>query len=339
MRTRTTPAGSPHGDRLERLLGGADDEPPGAPADADAALVEPAVDGQDVADGWETDAGEGHLQEPLEDHPSRGRHRVAGVPLLSVPGSLRSSDLGVGRRAVRGLLVVVVAATLVLGGRWLWVERVAVASPPERVVPSAAGDHLDAQTTATVQTEAVAAPDIPGAQVGMETVAGHGQGQGESASTQEVVVHVAGEVTEPGVVEVPAGSRVVDALRAAGGATEQADQSTLNLARPLTDGERIWVGRPGETPPVVPGPAVDAGGGGSAAGTGAGTGRSGPLDLNAATQADLEELPGVGPVTAGHILAWRQEHGRFASVQELLEVSGIGERTLAQLEPLVTVGG
>src|SRR5690606_24242269 len=155
-------------------------------------------------------------------------------------------------------------------------------------------------------------------------------------AAETLVVHVAGEVLEPGVVTVPVGSRVVDAVRAAGGLTEEADESTLNLARLLVDGERVWVGLPGETPPVAPGPVGDApsgGGGGGAAGPAA------PLDLNAATQADLEELPGVGPVTAGHILAWRDQHGRFSSVDELLEVSGIGERTLAQLEPLVTVGG
>ena len=150
-------------------------------------------------------------------------------------------------------------------------------------------------------------------------------------------MHVTGAVAEPGVVTVPAGSRVVDAVRAVGGVTDEADQSTLNLARPLVDGEQVWVGRPGETPPVAPGPLPRAGGDPGDAGPGGAP--SAPLDLTAATQADLEELPGVGPVTAGHILSWREEHGRFSTVEELLEVSGIGERTLAQLEPLVTVGG
>jgi competence protein ComEA len=94
---------------------------------------------------------------------------------------------------------------------------------------------------------------------------------------------------------------------------------------------------------VAPGPLPGAGpGGGGAGGAGGSVGAGGPaapLDLNAASQADLEELPGIGPVTAGQILAWREEHGGFSSVDELIEISGIGERTLARLEPLVIVGG
>src|SRR5690606_10410944 len=98
----------------------------------------------------------------------------------------------------------------------------------------------------------------------------------------DLVVHVAGEVEAPGVVEVPPGSRVVDAVRAAGGVTAHADQSTLNLARQLVDGERVWVGRPGETPPAVAGPVGSAGGAGPG-GAGDPAGMGAPLDLNAAT--------------------------------------------------------
>lgn len=264
---------------------------------------------------------------PLDDRPSGGRHREDRVPLLSVPESLRSSELGVGVRAVRGLLVLVVAATLVLGGRWLWTERVALASPPQHVLPAGA----DAARTG----DAVPVQVSEGQGMAEEELAGEVRsgGGGPDATVEDLVVHVAGEVAEPGIVTLPEGSRVVDAVRAAGGVTKKADQTTLNLARPVVDGERIWVGRPGESAPVLPGPApAGAAGGPGAAG-------AAPLDLNAATQADLEELPGVGPVTAGHILAWREEHGRFSSVDELLEVSGIGERTLAQLEPLVSAGG
>jgi competence protein ComEA len=145
-----------------------------------------------------------------------------------------------------------------------------------------------------------------------------------------VVVHVAGPVRHPGVVRLPAGARVVDALEAVGGLKPGAMLGAVNLARPVVDGERIQMG-PGGGPPAGQAPGVDGGGPvGSPA-------PAGPLDLNAATPAQLEELPGVGPVLAGRIVAWRTEHGRFTAVTELLEVSGIGAATFAELEPLVRV--
>ncbi len=337
MRTPTAPAGRPGEDRLDRLLrtggtAGAGDAAGRAGGGAD---VEADVDADAVADAV---AGGGP-----DDGPARGRHRHAEVPLLSVPSSLRSSELGVGVRAVRGLLVLAVVAVLVLGGRWLWTQREAVATPADQVGvgragPVTAGDGAGEEVVAG--GEEATSPEGASA-VGLD--AGPEGSSAGAAATRTgpptLVVHVTGAVADPGVVEVPAGSRVVDALRAAGGATQDADESTLNLARLLVDGERVWLGRPGETPPVAAGPAPGAGVPDGAAGQGGAGAPAAPLDLNAATQADLEELPGIGPVTAGHILAWREEHGRFSSVDELLEVSGIGERTLAQLEPLVTVGG
>jgi competence protein ComEA len=140
-----------------------------------------------------------------------------------------------------------------------------------------------------------------------------------------VTVDVAGKVRRPGVVTLPAGSRVIDALRRAGGARGHVDLSGLNLARVLTDGEQILVGR------IAGGVAASA-----AATPGAPAG--GPLvDINTANQEQLEQLPGVGPVTAQKILAWRSAHGTFSSVDELLEVDGIGEKTLADLAPYVTL--
>lgn len=139
-----------------------------------------------------------------------------------------------------------------------------------------------------------------------------------------VVVHVAGLVVAPGVFRLPAGSRVVDAVEAAGGVQPGVDTSGVNLARVLVDGEQIAVGVPA---------APDADGvGGSGSGAAAG-----PLDLNTATEAELDALPGVGPVLAGRIIAWREEHGRFTAVEELLEVSGIGTATFADLAGLVRV--
>lgn len=140
-----------------------------------------------------------------------------------------------------------------------------------------------------------------------------------------LVVDVAGKVLRPGVIALPAGSRVGDAVRAAGGPVAGASTGLLNLARKLTDGEQVVVGV--EPPPGAPA--------GNAAGAAASTG--GKVDLNAATADQLEGLPGVGPVLAQRIVDWRQQHGPFRSVDQLREVSGIGERKFAELRDQVIV--
>jgi competence protein ComEA len=142
----------------------------------------------------------------------------------------------------------------------------------------------------------------------------------------EVTVDVAGKVRRPGVATLPAGSRVVDALERAGGTRGRVDLSTLNLARVLVDGEQILVGRPAPS------------GGVAAGASAAAPDPTGALvNLNSATAEQLDTLPGVGPVTAQKILEWRAAHGTFSSVDELLEVDGIGEKTLSDLAPHVTV--
>lgn len=144
-----------------------------------------------------------------------------------------------------------------------------------------------------------------------------------------VVVDVAGRVRRPGIAALPVGSRVVDALEAAGGVRRGVDLTTLNLARVLVDGEQVVVGMP--PPGGVAAPAASGAATGSVA-------EAGPLvALNVAGQAELEELPGVGPVIAQAILQWRADHGPFTAVDELLEVSGIGEATLAKIAPHVTL--
>ncbi len=140
----------------------------------------------------------------------------------------------------------------------------------------------------------------------------------------EVVVAVAGKVRTPGLVRLPAGSRVDDAVRAAGGALNVADTGLLNLARRLVDGEQVLVGI---DPPQGAAPA--AGASGAAAG--------GLLDLNLASVSDLDGLTGIGPVLAQRIVDWRTENGRFASVDQLREVTGIGEAKYRDLEAEVTV--
>lgn len=140
-----------------------------------------------------------------------------------------------------------------------------------------------------------------------------------------VVVDVAGKVRRPGIATLPAGSRVVDALREAGGARAGVDLTTLNLARVLVDGEQILVGaRP------APGVAASAASRPGAAGNAL-------VSLNTATLEQLETLPGVGPVTAQKIVDWRTTHGAFTAIDELLEVDGIGEKTLADLAPHLTL--
>lgn len=141
----------------------------------------------------------------------------------------------------------------------------------------------------------------------------------------EVVVHVAGAVSSPGVYTLPADSRVDDAVRAAG-ATADADLSQLNLAQKLADGQKITVPAAGETPA----PADNAAPSDSS--------QSGALvNINTATQEELETLPSIGEVRAQAIIAYREEHGGFRTTDELMEVSGIGEKIFADISPHITV--
>jgi len=138
-------------------------------------------------------------------------------------------------------------------------------------------------------------------------------------SQQNLYVHVVGEVESPGMYQLPIGARLVDAVFAAGGLTEEADNSSVNLARELTDGEQIIVFSISQE------------------GQAAGTTASGLVSLNRAGDKELEELPGIGPALAGRIVAWREANGGFKSVQDLLKVSGIGENLLAGVIDLVTL--
>lgn len=139
-----------------------------------------------------------------------------------------------------------------------------------------------------------------------------------------LVISVVGKVVSPGLVTVPSGARVADALRAAGGPLKGTDLTALNLARKLMDGEQIYVGVP--EPPASP--REPSGGAGAVAGK---------VDLNTATADQLDVLPGVGAVTAKRIVDWRTRHGGFASVDQLQDVDGIGAAKLARLRDQVTV--
>ena len=139
-----------------------------------------------------------------------------------------------------------------------------------------------------------------------------------------VRVHVAGAVASPSVVVVPAGSIVQDAIAAAGGLSADADPAQLNLAAPVSDGMQILIGSTEEPQGSITAP------GGAAGGEG------GQVNLNTATQGELEALPGIGPVTAAAILAWREDNGGFTAIEELQEIAGIGQKTFEKLAPLVT---
>lgn len=149
-----------------------------------------------------------------------------------------------------------------------------------------------------------------------------------------IVVHILGEVRRPGLVTLPDPARVQDAIDAAGGLKSGADPGDLNLAQQLADGQQVVISRGSDPPSEV----RDGGSQGASGGTqGGGGAASSVLDLNRATPAQLEALPGVGPVTATKIMAWREEHGRFSRVEELQEIDGIGPKIYAQIAPHVRV--
>ena len=143
---------------------------------------------------------------------------------------------------------------------------------------------------------------------------------GANSSGAQVVVHVAGAVASPGVYSVADGARVIDAVTAAGGFAIDANPDAINLAAKVSDGQRIYVPRVGESVVAADG-AVE----------------SGPINLNQATAEQLDTLPGVGPATAAAIISYREQHGPFASVDDLADVRGIGPAKLDALRGLVTV--
>lgn len=145
-----------------------------------------------------------------------------------------------------------------------------------------------------------------------------------------IYVHILGQVARPGLYELRDGDRAVDIVAAAGGFTDTADPAGLNLARFLSDGEQIVVPAVGEVPAA-------GAGSGAAGGAGVGVGVDGTININTADAAALDTLPRIGPAMAQRIIAWRDTNGRFTAVEDLLDVTGIGDATLAGLRDLVTV--
>lgn len=299
---------------------------------AELAAARPAADGTPGAPGEDADewtAPHTRIREPERVEPPRPElpdPEPSADPVAAVPVPGRHAS-----RRPRPGLAAVLPATL-RGRVWLGAPQVAVLA-----VLVAAGLAVACWWVVRGGAEAVVAPVVPTPAAGLVSPAGVPSSDDSPGAVTpalasagavaggSVTVDVAGRVRHPGIAVLDAGSRVVDALAAAGGARPGADLSGLNLARVLVDGEQVVVG--------IPAPAGQVASAASSPGAPAG-----PLvNLNTATQPQLEELPEVGPVTAQAILGWRSEHGGFTSVDELLEVDGIGDATLDQLAPYVTV--
>ncbi|MEU1847345.1 helix-hairpin-helix domain-containing protein [Micromonospora sediminicola] len=242
-----------------------------------------------------------------EPDPERSEARSPGEPTrgptsrLPGPGAFDPGRRGVRALAAVAALVVLVAAV------WAWRSR-PTAEPVGPVAPAGVGPAGEATREPAGATTEAAAP---------------------AGSSGQVVVAVAGRVRRPGLVRLPAGARLADAVEAAGGALPGVDVALLNPARRVTDGELILVGVTAAPGQPAPGPAA---GGGPPAGPAAG-----PVNLNTATLAQLDALPGVGPVLAQRILDHREQHGGFRSVSDLRQVEGIGDARYEQLKDLVTV--
>ncbi len=280
--------------------------------------------------GQEAEANDGHL---LHDralarvgaaYGTAYGHPTAGAGYQEPPAGRRRWALSARTVTVAGVVLILLAVVVALGAlRSARTPDLTVSRPfgGSTATASAAGAGTPTAGSAEAPTGSAATGASTGAQVGAASSGG-----------AQVVVHVVGQVNHAGLVTLPVGARVADALTAAGGPTPTADTAALNLARPVTDGEQIVVPKPGESPVAV------AGGAGSTGGVASGAGGAGALvDLNAADAAALDALPGIGPVLAERIVAWRAEHGRFTDVAELGEVSGIGSAVLEKLRDRVRV--
>ncbi|WCC80651.1 helix-hairpin-helix domain-containing protein [Cutibacterium equinum] len=282
-------------------------------------------------------------QEPTEEESTRPRRPVTRAHASAV-----------------GILLVLVLSVVAVGLLRSKPTEVPAGVAVVSTVPEGASlpgtSSSDSQTTGESAPAAGpgvnAAPEVNTAPGGNATPGGNTvQGANPSPAPGQVgsvQVHVAGKVRHPGVYTVPADARVVDAVDAAGGMASGAHPGHLNLAAPICDGCQIWIPSRGDATVTPPGQTADTqtatttthqGAGPTDAGeSGSGsTAGGGPINLNTASQGELESIDGVGPVMAGRIMAWRQEHGRFTSVDQLREISGVGPKTFEKIKPHVTL--
>ncbi len=262
-------------------------------------------------------AGDDSPAQPSDDHlddpapaGARARHRAGGPGSPLVPRTVRGGRWRPTPAAAAGAVAVLVVLAVALALRAGALDLVAGAPVPDRAALA----------------PAVPVPSSPSSTASAEMASGGVEPA--AGATGEVVVHVVGEVARPGLVRVPAGARVADAVQEAGGAGPLADLGLVNLARPVVDGEQVVLPREGEAL-ALPAP--------PAPGSGAAPTAAGPVDLNAATLEQLDALDGIGPVLAQRILDWRTANGRFSGVDELGEVEGIGDKLLERLRDQVRV--
>ncbi|HLK95874.1 MAG TPA: helix-hairpin-helix domain-containing protein [Nocardioidaceae bacterium] len=304
----------------------------------------------------QSEAGTSEADQRADEPPPdvRGRHRAESLPagrLLTASVADRLPATALRLRAEHGVsgqhvtvMALAVAALVALGAWW-----VVLGEPGE---PTAVAPVVTAADEPSAAAGAGDAPHAPAAELPYGAPAtgsdpsepaatGEPAGPTEQAGTagpasagDPVVVDVTGKVRTPGLVSLPAGSRVADALEAAGGTRPAVDVTALNLARPVLDGEQILVGVPPARWPPQPAVPAPASPGAPAAPA---SPAAAPVNLNTATLEQLDTLPGIGPVTGQAILDWRAANGAFTSVDELLEVDGIGDVTLADLRDQVTV--
>jgi len=262
--------------------------------------------------------------EELRTHEAHGRspvsldHELDGVVDHGLPAWLEELHARVSARWpvldgrpgwTAGLLAVVGALLVGAGAWWLSGGGSSGGGPPA--------------TLAFTSTSGASGPTSPGGAPGSP-----------STAPTALVVHAAGAVHQPGVHRLEPGARVADVVAAAGGATPDADLDRLNLAALVADGERLYVPRLGQPdPPVVAGSASNPDGASAP-----GASSTGPVDINRATEAELDVLPGIGPTTAAAIVEHREANGPFARVDELLEVRGIGPAKLDGLREQVVAG-
>ena len=277
-----------------------------------------------------SDGGGGSASWPV----SPDRPDASPQPLLTVvdhtthpDGDPRPSDDSVPRQAIRWVWGFTRAHTAAVGvvllAVCLWAGYSASQAQSTQI-----GEVVVSSTPDLAASPAPTPEPTPGAALP--------EGPSEAASPAPVAmieVHVLGGVNRAGVVRVPQGARLADVIEAAGGLAKGGNPGELNLAALAVDGSQVIVGTTAKPRGEVRAEAPAAGPGGDAAAGGAAAG--GAVSLNTATAAQLETLPGVGPVTAQKIIAWRQEHQRFSRVEELQEVSGIGPKTYQQIAPHV----
>lgn len=278
-----------------------------------AARRQPAV----VHESGLPDRGEGEDRTPdgaaaTPDWLLPDSHRPGSLLSSVLPQRWRSARVDPGRHGAIALAVAGVFVVLLAAGAVFRDSPTAAPAPPLAVVTADTADPL-----------VTSAPD--------------------AAVEMELVVSVVGLVSNPGLVRLQPGSRLADALAAAGGPVEGADLLALNMAARVADGDQIVIGLvpPEAGPPVsstTSAQSLTTDTGAASADTAAGSTDVGAVDLNAATVPELDALPGVGPVTATSIVRWREINGRFATVDQLAEVDGIGPGRLAKIRDLVYVG-